>query len=274
MKIIGYFFMIGTMFLGCGGGSSNGNYSSEGDYNEGVEEVVMQSKDAIQGVPTPENQTEVKIIKQSNLRFVTASIEKTYKSVFELVQRNKGFIQRDQTSKNYSSIERSLTIRIPTDGFQPVLDGISNDVKVFDRKEISQRDVTEEFIDLEARLKAKRKLETRYLELLKKAKNVKEILEIEREVAKIREEIEAKQGRLKYLQNKVSLSTINISFYETVAFEKAQSQTYFSRVVKALKGGFTGIGEFIIGLLYLWPFILIGILLFIFIRRRLSKKNK
>jgi len=269
MKTLVSLFFIGIIFLGCRG-SSNKSYSPEGDYG-GVEEVVMESKVVTQGIPTPENQTTSKIIKESNLRFETASIDKTYKSIVELLEKHKGFIQRDQTSKNYNTVERNLTIRIPTDGFQPVLDGIAQDVKVFDRKEISQRDVTEEFIDLEARLKAKRRLEARYLELLKKAKNVKEILEIEREVAKIREEIEAKQGRLKYLQNKVSLSTIHISFYETMEFEKAKSQAYFSRVIKALKGGFTGIGEFIIGVLYLWPFILIGIALFIFIRRKIRK---
>jgi len=269
MKIIGYLFIAGTMFLGCSG---NSNYN---DLNESVrvsEKAVIMT-DQIEVFESPQPQQDSKIIKESNLRFETASIEKTHQAIVKLLEKYKGFIQRDQTSKNYSTIERNLTIRISTDGFQPVLDGIAQDVKVFDRKEISQRDVTKEFIDLEARLKAKRKLETRYLELLKKAKNVKEMLEIEREVAKIREEIEAKQGRLKYLQNKVSLSTIHVSFYETVAFEKPQSQTYFSRVLKALKGGFTGIGEFIIGVLYLWPFILGGIFFIIIIRRKIWNKK-
>ncbi|PHR73292.1 MAG: hypothetical protein COA67_03620 [Lutibacter sp.] len=252
------------MFLGCNG---NSDYNDSGESARASEKTVFMT-DQIEVFESPQLQEDSKIIKESNLRFETASIENTHQTIVNLLEKHKGFIQRDQTSKNYNTIEKDLTIRIPTDGFQPTLDGIAQDVKAFDRKEISQRDVTEEFIDLEARLKAKRKLETRYLELLKKAKNVKEMLEIEREVAKIREEIEAKQGRLKYLQNKVSLSTINVSFYETVAFEKAQSQTYFSRVIKALKGGFTGIGEFIIGILYLWPFILIGVIFFIYIRKK------
>ena len=267
MKILGSLLVIGTMFLACNG-SPNDNYSEE--------PVRVMSEKAVfttDQIEVQEPQQDLKIIKESNLRFETASIEKTHQTIVKLLEKHRGFIQRDETSKNYNSIERNLTIRIPTDGFQPVLDGISQEVKAFDRKEISQRDVTEEFIDLEARLKAKRKLETRYLELLAKAKNVKEMLEIEREIAKIREEIEAKQGRLKYLQNKVSLSTINISFYETVVFEKAQSQTYLSRVGKALKGGFTGIGEFIIGILYLWPFILLGVIFFIFIKRKVWNKK-
>ena len=270
MKIVGSLFIIGTMFLACGGGNSNDNYSNE---SERVSEKTVIMADQIEVLESPQSQLESKIIKESNLRFETASIEKTHQTILKLLEKHRGFIQRDETSKNYNTIERNLTIRIPTEGFQPVLNALEKGVKVFDRKEVSQRDVTEEFIDLEARLKAKRKLEARYLELLKKAKNVKEMLEIEGEVAKIREEIESKQGRLKYLQNKVSLSTINMSFYETVAFEKAQSQTYFSRVIKALKGGFTGIGEFIIGILYLWPFIMLGVIFFIFIKRKVWNKK-
>lgn len=269
MKIFGNLFIVGTMFLACSGGS-NESYSK--DYNSDAKEVIVEST-RTSSIEGSENEIEPKIIKESHLRFETSSLEKTHQSILNLLESNKGFIQRDETSKNYGSIERSLVVRIPTQGFQNVIDTLTKQVKVFDRKEISQRDVTEEFIDLEARLNAKLKLEARYLELLSKAKNVKEILEIEREIAKIREEIEAKQGRLKYLQNKVSLSTIYISFYETVEFEKAESKTYLSRVVKAIKGGFTGIGNFIIGVLYLWPFIIIGILVFLFIRNRMRKRN-
>ncbi len=270
MKILGSLFIVGTMFLACSGGSGD-NYSK--DYSEEDAQGLIVESSRTSSIENSENQIEPKIIKESHLRFETSSLEKTHQSIIKLLEVNKGFIQRDETSKNYGNIERSLVIRIPTKGFQNVIDTISNQVKVFDRKEISQRDVTEEFIDLEARLNAKLKLEARYLELLSKAKNVKEILEIEREIAKIREEIEAKQGRLKYLQNKVSLSTIYISFYETVEFDKAESKTYLSRVVKALKGGFTGIGNFIIGILYLWPFIIIGILIFLFVRNRIRRKK-
>ena len=222
MKILSTFFLIATMFLGC---NSNRNSETSSDYSEGMEQVALEPsmKQSVQ-LNGQTQEIEAKVIKESVLRFETLSIEKTYNQVKNLVFSNNGIIQKDETNKNYNSIERRLTIRIPTNSFQKVIDTISNQVRVFDRKEISQRDVTEEFIDLEARLKSKRKLEARYLELLVKAKNVKEILEIEREVAKIREEIEAKQGRLNYLLNKVSLSTIQLSFYEQTEVEKPISQ--------------------------------------------------
>ena len=102
---------------------------------------------------------------------------------------------------------------------------------------------------------------------------IKDMLEIERQISTIREEIEAKQGRLKYLQNKVSFSTIHLSFYEMIQGEKAPSQTYANRLWRAVKGGFTGVGEFIIGVVYLWPFILLAVLIGFFVRQRI-RKNK
>ena len=155
------------------------------------------------------------------------------------------------------------------------MDGISEGVAYFDRREISQRDVTEEFIDVEARLNAKKELEKRYLELLKQARNVKEMLEIERELSSIREEIEAKQGRLKYLQSQVSMSTVHVDFYKTTA-EIGVTVSYGQKIKNALQGGWDGISVFFLGLLYLWPLFVLAISAILVIRwfiRRSKKKN-
>lgn len=223
--------------------------------------------------PSQDVNIQQKLIKTSYLTFETHSVKETYQAVKRQVDAYKGYIQNDNTSKEYNRISRSLLIRIPNKNFQPLVDSITKSVKSLDRRDIQLKDVTEEFVDLEARLKAKRKLEERYLQLLAKANSVKDMLEIERQIAQIREEIEAKQGRLKYLQNKVSFSTIHLSFYQITQEVKAPSQTYASRLWRAVKGGFNGVGEFIIGMVYIWPFILIALLIGWFIRHRI-RKNK
>ena len=215
-----------------------------------------------------------KIIKTSFLSFETDSIEKTYASIKQEVEKLDGFIQSDNTTKEYNQIRRSVIVKIPSKNFQTVIDHIANEIKIFDKKSISLKDVSEEFIDLEARLKAKKALEERYLQLLKKAKNVKEMLEIEREIANIREEIEAKQGRLNYLKNQVSYSTIHLEFYETIPVVQSKSKTYFSKVLQAFKGGFETLGNFILGLLYIWPFVIIMVVALFYIRKRIKKRRK
>lgn len=233
---------------------------------------VMESKKSYQNNDTKEIIPQ-KLIKTAYLTFETESLEKTYQNIITAIKANKGYVQNDNTTKSYDRITRNLLIRIPNLGFQPLVDTIVDNVKVLDRKDINSKDVTEEFVDLEARLKAKRKLEERYLQLLTKAKTVGDMLDIERQISKIREEIEAKQGRLKYLQNQVSYSTVHVSFYELIPVTNAPSQTYGSRLWRAVQGGFNGIGNFFIGLVYVWPFILIGVLTGLYIRYRIRKKR-
>ncbi len=214
------------------------------------------------------------LIKTSYLSFETASIKKSYQQIKKQVTLLKGYIQSDNTNKQYNQISRSIIVRIPTVNFQQVIDSISNNVAVFDSKSISLKDVTEEFIDLESRLKSKKALENRYIQLLKKAKNVKEMLQIERELATIREEIEAKQGRLNYLKSQVSFSTINLTFYQPIKVVKSKSKTYFSKVLNAFQSGFRTFGDFILGILFIWPFVIIIGIAFYFIRKKILKRRK
>jgi len=260
--------------LACSNGGSNAN-NSDGleafSMEDAVTETVMSSKQVL-SAPNSDRSIQQKLIKESYLNFETQDLDKTYIFITGVIKQNGGFIQDDNSNKSYNRISRRLVVRLPSVEFQKTIDSISNHVDFFDTKRISSRDVTEEFIDIEARLKAKQTLEKRYLELLSKAKNVKEILDIERELSKIREEIEAKQGRLKYLKNKVSLSTINIEFYKLTA-ESGVTVSYGTKMWNAVKSGFNSISLFFLGLLHIWPFILIVLLFLFFIKKWIKKKQ-
>lgn len=221
---------------------------------------------------TPQETTQ-KIIRNANLRFETQDLEKTRLQVLTAIKKADGYVQNDNSGKDYNHLYQQLTVRIPSKNFQQTIDDIAQGVAYFDERTISQRDVTEEFIDLNARLKAKRALEMRYLELLKKAASVKEMLEIESELSQIREEIEAKEGRLNYLSNQVSLSTVYVHFYR-VTSDQGITQSYGSKITNALKSGWNGISVFFLGLLHIWPFlILLGFSAY-FIHRKLRKRKK
>ena len=216
---------------------------------------------------------DAKIIKTADIEFESKDLEETYVRIRKLVASQRGSLQLDDTGKNYDQIYRRLTIRVPSENFQELVDGIVQGVSHFDTKKISEKDVGAEFVDLSARLKAKRKLEERYLQLLTKAKNVEEMLKIERELAQIREEIEAKQGRLNYLQNRVSLSTIDLRFYERIEPVEVAQLSFGGRIINALEGGWNGVLNFFVGMLYIWPFLLIGGVAFFLIRRYLRRSR-
>lgn len=232
------------------------------------------NSDAYSESPNAEDKViEQKIIKNGNLRFETDNLETTYEQIKIAVKKGKAFIQNDSEGKGYGTIYRRITVRIPNQNFDSFIKDISTGVAYFDNKEISSEDVTEQYIDIDARLKAKKKLENRYLELLAKATKMSEMLAIEAQLSAIREEIEAKEGQLRYMQNQVSLSTVTIEFYKTIAEESGVTISYGAKIWNAIKSGFYGISSFFLGLLEIWPFIIIAIALFYFIRKRFKKKN-
>ncbi|MCG2417485.1 DUF4349 domain-containing protein [Aequorivita sp. F47161] len=270
MKIFSTLLLL--FVLGCTNSGSNKNYLAEPSMAgiEIAEEIPITQQLTPQ---TPPLQDEQKIIKTARLAYETKDVDATHKKILQLASQYKGLVQSDNSGKDYNRIYKNLVVRIPTENFQSFVDGISEGVSYFDRRDISRQDVSEEFVDLQARLKAKRTLEDRYLELLKKANNVKEMLEIERELSNIREEIEAKQGRLQYLQTQVSMSTVHIEFYKTTA-ETGVTQSYGQKMKNALQGGWNGISVFFIGILYLWPLFLVAITVVIILRIFLKRKKK
>ena len=215
-----------------------------------------------------------KIIKTAQLRFETQDLQASFLSIHKASKTYKAYLQNDISGTDYGSIYRTITLRIPNTNFDAFIAEITKGIKHFDRKEITAQDVTEEFVDIEARLKAKHTLENRYLEILKKATKVSEILEIEKELSKIREEIEASEGRLNYLQNQVSMSTISIEMYTEKPEGTGTTVSYASKMWNALKSGFNGLSSLFLGMLHIWPFILIFVLLFFFIRRKIRNKKQ
>lgn len=216
---------------------------------------------------------EQKIIKNADLQFETDNLEETASRIKGIVKKYNAQIQHDSESKDYGSLRHRFTVRVPANNFDAFIADIGQGVSYFDRKEISSQDVTEEFIDVEARVKTKKKLEARYTELLGKATKMSEMLEIEQKLSEIREEIESQEGRLKYLQNRVALSTITIEFYKNIEQEQGATVSYGSKIGNAFKSGFNSLSSFFIDIINLWPFILIFVIAFVLIRKRIRRKK-
>jgi hypothetical protein len=108
----------------------------------------------------------------------------------------------------------SLELRIPSDRFDSVVNGLAPIGKV-ESVNISAQDVGEEFVDLTARLANARRLEARLIELLaNRTGRLNDVLTVERELARVREQIERYEGRLRYLQSRVSVSSLTVVVHE------------------------------------------------------------
>ncbi|MFD2942216.1 DUF4349 domain-containing protein [Flavobacterium notoginsengisoli] len=224
--------------------------------------------------PKVGQQIEQKIIKEATLKFETDNLENSFSQIQKAVANSKARIINDSEGKDFATLFRNLTIKVPSQNFDRFINDVSKGVSYFEVKNISAEDVTEQFIDLTSRLKTKKKLEERYLEILKKANKVSEILEIEEQISTIREEIEAKEGQLKYLESRVSESTITIEFYKTIPEKEGVKISYGSKLWSAIESGFYTLSDLLLSLLSAWPFVILIVVFAYFIRRRLKRRKK
>jgi hypothetical protein len=236
--------------------------------------VLPATSKANQSTSDVSKTVEQKIIKEANLRFETSDLESTYNQIIANTKLAGGRIQNDTEGKDYGTVFRKIIIRVPSQNFDVFIKSISKGVAYFDNKEITAQDVTAEYIDIDARLKAKKSLENRYIELLKKANKVSEMLEIEKQLSTIREEVEAKQAELNYLQSRVSESTVTVDFYKNVAVDSGITTSYGSKIWNAITSGFNAFSSFLIALLSIWPFLIILTAIIYFVRKKIKQKNK
>lgn len=224
--------------------------------------------------PGADQKIEQKIIKEATLKFESNNLETTFAQIKKAASSNRARIINDSEGKDFAMLFRHLTIKVPSQNFDRFISDISKGVSYFEVKNITAEDVTEQYIDLTSRLKTKKKLEERFLEILKKANKVSEILEIEEQISAIREEIEAKEGQLKYLESRISESTITIEFYKNIPEKEGVKISYGSKLWDAVKSGFFSLSELLLSLLSVWPFVILFVVFAYFIRRRLKRRKK
>src|SRR5262249_30022655 len=147
---------------------------------------------------------------------VTSPTDAQHKLV-GIAESHQGFVvtseatQRAAQDKAKPEMTVNLVLRVPASQFDSVIEQVrAVGVRIIDEK-VSGQDVTEEFMDLEARIKNQKALELQFLEIMKRAGKVEDALSVQRELAEVRTEIEKLEGRRRFLENQSSLSTINVT---------------------------------------------------------------
>lgn len=251
-ELIKYVWFV-LLLTACGGGEQ-AEYASV----ERLEVQLAPPPSPDRGVETVER----KLIKEGDVEFETNDLNATRQAILKAVEKYKGYVSSDQESNSPERESNTMVVRVPADHFDNFLSDATKGVKRFDSKEIKIIDVTTEFLDIQARLKTKKELENRYLELLKQAKNVIEMLEIEKQIGELRSDIESMEGRLKYLQNQVSYSTLTLTFYKSIPYQAE----FNHQITDGFRNGWDNLVWFFVALINVWPFILLGIALLIALR--------
>lgn len=238
------------------------------DYTE--EDANMQDNGNREFSPIPQNQR--KLIKTAFLTYEVEDLNLTTQKVHNSLDKYNGYLSSENEFSTYDKINVTMSLRVPTEDFESFMDEVTNGIGTFDNKDISTVDVTEEFIDVKARIKTKKEVEVQYVKLLDKANSIGEIMEIERHLGEIRQEIEAAEGRLKYLQNSTSYSTISLTYYTLIE----EPSKYGKQFSNSFDMGWDGFVQVFIALTALWPFAILAVIIIMIVRiiRKRARLNK
>jgi ribosome maturation protein Sdo1 len=150
------------------------------------------------------------VISVGSLSIEVTAVQAATSQVRAIAEGLGGFVEQLSSFGDAKNQQANLTIRVPQPQFFSAMERLEALGKVQNRN-VGSEDVSSQFIDLKARLASAQREEQSLLSLLGKAANVTEILTIERELSRVRSEIERVQGQLNFLERRVELATISVS---------------------------------------------------------------
>jgi hypothetical protein len=221
----------------------------------------------------PVSDLERKIIKNGNISIEVDNVTETMDSITQIAEAMGGYVVSSNKRSN-DETSATVTIRVPAENFDETFEKIREIAIETPYENKESMDVTEEYTDLEAQLHNLEATEAQYLELLKKAENVEDIVTVQRELSYVRGEIERIEGRMKYIERTSDMSFIEVRIGEVQSFKQKKwnpGQAFTSAVngfISFLKGLY-------VVLIWIAMFCPIWIpILVVVIRKRRKKKTQ
>ena len=191
-----------------GGGGGGGNQNAQG-----LAQVSLGDAASAQAVTQA---TDRKIIKNADLSIEVDAPKESQSRIAAIAEGQGGFVVTSEFKQSGAGASKpteivTIVVRVPSSQFGAALEAIRGTGNRVILEKVSGQDVTEEYIDLEARIRTQKALEGQFLEIMKQARKVEDALEVQRQLAEVRTEIERLEGRRRFLDNKSSLSTITVT---------------------------------------------------------------
>ncbi|MGM0886773.1 MAG: DUF4349 domain-containing protein [Bacillota bacterium] len=206
-----------SLFLLLAGCSSNEKDDSASESQDEKAESKMDA--SISGNKVQEETAEKegmtderKVIHQAQLELKVKNLEKAQMKIENKAAEYGGYVVESNVYREDEElVEGTITVRVPEAHFQDFLTDSEGEASEVVGRNVTGQDVTEQYVDLKARLKSKRAVEERLLAFMKDAEKTEDLLKISSDLAVVQEEIEQLTGQMKYLENQTSYSTVTIT---------------------------------------------------------------
>lgn len=242
-----------------------------------VSEKVVSEENGTNKDVYPSKKTDTisrKIIKNGDMKIQVGDIKKAQRQVNDILKKNNAYIQKEDFQNTDMDDNLNLIIRVPHKNFDALISSFSDGIGSVLSKNISSNDVTEEYTDVSIKLANKKIYLEKYRNMLKSAATTKDMLEIQENIRELEDEIDIAEGRLRFIDDRVNYSTLNLNLYKEKVRSSATSKIGFgSRFIDSLTEGWNSFVSFLLGIVSLWPFFLI-IPMIVFLWRKWKSKKK
>lgn len=238
---------------------------------------------SISATSQPNQPNSKMIIYNANLSIEVKNYNQFQNIIESDIQNYKGYIVNMSQDQAQGNLTSHLTIRVPQPKFYALLDEIKKNSDKVLHNELSGKDVTKQYVDLQAQLKAQQLVEQRLQTFMKKTTNTTDLLKISDELGKVETQIDSLKGQMKYLENQSSLSTITLVVTENkVTVPKLQTndlntwqkaQKAFMTTIQGLTTFISWLVVFVIGAAPVLVILLIGVILYFVWRKKRKKKE-
>lgn len=157
-----------------------------------------------------------KLIYRADLSMEVEDYVKAQSELLNRVQLAGGYVLEFSDQKSLYELGGTFTVKVPSGGFMNFIQQLEQMKHLEFSRNLQANDVTEEYVDLEARLKAKQVVEARLLSFMEKAQKADDLVRFSSELGSVQEEIERIKGRMRYLEQNVAFSTVNLRLYQTL----------------------------------------------------------
>ena len=194
-----------------------------------------------------------KIIKTGYLDLQVNDVAESVSKITAYTNGTGGFVESsDAQEREDGSHYGNMTVRVLSANFETSMNEVASYATLVQTRSSQGQDVTEQYTDLEARLKNAQAQEQEYLKILKQATSVEDILAVQQYLGQVRQEIESYQGQIKYFSNQTSYSTITVGLSEAAG---VRLPTKAFRPFDTLKDAIQGLGalgqRLVEGIIYL-----------------------
>lgn len=215
-------FLLTTGLVACGssGGSKNSSKSEAKDQvasAAAASSTASQSASGIAADPSAQADFHRQVIYTANLQMQVKDFANARSAIDQLIISSGSYLLSSTEDESSNRLSGSFKIKVPAKGFSTFIADIDKLPNKKLNKSITGEDVTEEYADLSARLKAKEVAEARLLSFMESAKSSTDLVAFSNELAQVQEDIERIKGKMRYIDQNVEYSTINIDMYQTLS---------------------------------------------------------